>query len=175
MKRSTLLAMYILAGLGTANAADPKMPTFFARREYAGLHTLWTAVADTNGDGIPDLVGGNGGYVQVLPGRGDGTFRPGPGISTVVGGGSFVLADFNRDGRVDVIETGFIGGGVRQYGIAVCLGNGDGTFQAGLFYQVNDSEMGYPIVDDFNGDGIPDVAATAPRACGYSPAKETER
>lgn len=53
------------------------MPSFYARRDYAGLHSNWIQVADTNGDGIPDLIADQEGYIEVQLGNGDGTFRPG--------------------------------------------------------------------------------------------------
>jgi hypothetical protein len=47
-------------------------------------------------------------------------------------------------------------------GIGVCFGDGDGTFQSPVLYQAGgDSLLGYPVVGDFNGDGIPDVALPA--------------
>ena len=60
------------------------MPTFFARRDYPGLNSYFVQVADTNGDGIPDLIANNFGTIEVQFGNGDGTFRLGP--SSSVGG-----------------------------------------------------------------------------------------
>jgi hypothetical protein len=67
------------------------------------------AVADLNGDGIPDVAfvgqgGKNGGYVGVLEGNGDGTFQPAEVhgtagfISTWVG-----IVDLNGDGKPDLL------------------------------------------------------------------------
>jgi hypothetical protein len=136
------------------------MPTFFARRDYAGLYSQHVAVADTNGDGIPDLIAGSG-YVEVLLGNGDGTFSTGPATNTGMRyAASLATADLNGDGRVDLVIAGGPDGVNPPLGIGICLGNGDGTFQDAVFYQAgNDTGIGNPVVGDFNGDGIPDVIA----------------
>src|SRR5690242_15341645 len=158
MRRNVMLAAYLLAYLALARAASPKMPSFFARRDYLGLFSQWVAVADTNGDGIPDLIATDQGYVEVLFGNGDGTFRSGPSQNTIaMFSSSHVATDLNGDGRVDLVLPASLESG--QEGIAVCLGNGDGTFQFGVFYQAgNDTGMVSLVVGDFNGDGIPDIA-----------------
>jgi len=136
--------------------------TFQPRVEYPIYHApidAYLAVADFNGDGIPDVAvvtsnEGDGTHFFVLPGEGDGTFgRP---VSSSVQGvyaypGPVAVADFNGDGKPDLLS----GGGV-------FLGNGDGTFRLGT---VLPSVFGPPYllgpsaVGDFNGDGKPDVAA----------------
>jgi hypothetical protein len=136
--------------------------TFQPRVEYPIYHapvSAYLAVADFNGDGIPDVAvvtsnEGDGTHFFVLPGEGDGTFgRP---VSSSVQGvyaypGPVAVADFNGDGKPDLLS----GGGV-------FLGNGDGTFRLGT---VLPSVFGPPYllgpsaVGDFNGDGKPDVAA----------------
>jgi hypothetical protein len=75
MKRAVwifILCCCVLAG------ATIKQPKFSARRDYPGLYGEFVQVADTNGDGIPDLMVCEFGSVGVLFGDGDGTFRPGP-------------------------------------------------------------------------------------------------
>jgi hypothetical protein len=159
-RRLIFLAACVLASLAAAGAASPKMPTFFARRDYSGLFTQFIQAADTNGDGIPDLIANQEGYIQVLFGNGDGTFRSGANTHAGIGGLQFVATDVNGDGKVDLVMAGQhgINGPV---GIGVCLGNGDGTFQTATFYPAggeNTQTIGQAVVGDFNGDGIPDVA-----------------
>jgi hypothetical protein len=158
MKRSIVLAG-CLAACFAASSATPATPTFSARRDYLGLYSQYVAVADVNGDGIPDLIANDSGAVQVLFGNGNGTFRQGP--TTLTGmpyAGSFVAVDLNGDGKVDLILAGDLSTGA--WGIGVCLGNGDGTFQSVAFYPAGtDNEMSYFVLGDFKGGHTLDVAA----------------
>jgi FG-GAP-like repeat/FG-GAP repeat len=92
--------------------------TFQAVVNYpsGGYWTLSVAVADVNGDGIPDLVAANDcatvcenntgypGSVGVLLGKGNGTFSPGVSFgSGGYGTRSAVVADLNGDGNPDVV------------------------------------------------------------------------
>jgi hypothetical protein len=63
------------------------------------------------------------------------------------------VADFNRDGKLDLV-TSDRGGGVN-----VLLGNGDGTFRAAVRYSAGSASSSV-AVGDFNGDGMPDLAVT---------------
>jgi hypothetical protein len=56
MKQSVAVAAHCLMFLAIAGAAAPTVPAIFARRDYTGLESYWLQVADTNGDGIVDLV-----------------------------------------------------------------------------------------------------------------------
>jgi uncharacterized protein (TIGR03437 family) len=113
------------------------------------------AVADFNGDGIPDigyayneLTPGSG----VVLGNGDGTFRPGvifPIFHNDEGvPNGFFAADFNGDGRADVLYSS-------AESIAwIALGNGDGTFQAPIGVSACTSVA---AVADVNRDGNADL------------------
>ena len=142
------------------------MPTFLARRDYIGLLSNWVQVADTNGDGIPDLIASWQGISEVLFGNGDGTFRSGPSQMLIGSSYSFVATDLNGDGMADLVL-------VDGAAIAVCLGNGDGTFQNPAVYPTANDGLFHMVVGDFNGDGIPDVATAGPTASGCLLARET--
>jgi hypothetical protein len=137
------------------------IPSFYARRDYP-LFANWASIGDVNGDGIPDLIGIEEGFIQVEFGNGDGTFRIGPTQKTLATGAfDTVVVDINGDGRADLIMDAAIQDSASG-GIVVCLGNGDGTFQNGVFYpEGTDSALqtGALVVGDFTGDGILDVAA----------------
>ena len=116
---------------------------------------------DFNNDGIPDVAvaaevpGLNAGKVWVLLGNGDGTLRPTANIQLPYNGERIKAADFNGDGKLDVViqAANFSPPDTVQ----VLLGNGDGTLQAPT---VIDNQPGYPqalAVGDLNGDGKMDV------------------
>jgi VCBS repeat protein len=71
--RSTFLIFTFCCGATTWAAARP---AFFARHDYPTNGHV--AVADVNGDGIPDVVSWFSHTVFTLLGNGDGTFRVGP-------------------------------------------------------------------------------------------------
>src|SRR5258706_534313 len=91
--------------------------TFQPAVEYKSQHSInqFQAIgaADLNADGKLDLVTYNAYYctddcIQVFPGNGDGTFQPGTlfGIRLDRAGltlGTLAFADFNRDGKLDIV------------------------------------------------------------------------
>lgn len=92
--------------------------------------------------------------IYVFLGKGNGTFELANQFwnsSSIPG--SIAAADFNHDGKLDLVLT------MNPSGIAVMLGNGDGTFQAPVTYATDDIPGGLAVAD-VNGDGIPDVLAT---------------
>ena len=129
MRKTSVLTACFLACFASADIASAAAPTFFARRDYPDLGFNWVAVADTNGDGIPDAIGMVSGKVQVLFGNGNGTFRHGPETQTGMQREfTFAPSDSNGDHRVDLVLAGSQLDG--PSGIGISRGNGDGTFQA---------------------------------------------
>jgi hypothetical protein len=137
--------------------------TFQAAVPYTSASPLSVAVADFNGDGIPDLAVANlssSGTVSILLGKGDGTFHTARAYAAGVKTASVAIGDFNGDGIPDLaVANGGPGGhGSNQGGgdTAVLLGNGDGTFRAAVHYAAGASPNSVNVAD-FNGDGTPDL------------------
>jgi len=149
--------------------------------ESGGFGANSVAIADLNGDGIPDLVvadycqsGGSecNGAVAVLLGNGDGTFQPPVTYST----GAYVaysvaVGDLNGDGIPDLVVANWCQS--LQYGdcagngvVSVLLGNGDGTFQPAVTYSSGGYYSTSIAIGDFNGDGYPDLVVA--NACSSS-------
>jgi hypothetical protein len=135
--------------LGKGNGKFKSGPTF----PVSGQNVNNAAVADFNGDGIPDLAISlpDAGEVQVLLGNGDGSFTALAPISVPAGVFKVGTGDFNGDGKPDLVVT--------AYEITVLLGNGDGTFTAEPSIVIPGGATA-TAVGDFNGDGIPDLAVT---------------
>ena len=118
------------------------------------------AVGDFDGDGNLDLaVAGNTlnpDPIQIYLGNGNGTFTAGAAYPTQSYlNSSLQVADFNHDGKLDLVEAGD-GEGNDGEGVNVLLGNGDGSFQAPVFYPVQ-GPVQSAVVGDLTGNGNPDV------------------
>ena len=125
---------------------------------------LGIAAADLNEDGDQDLAITSVGYCEcgilsILLGNGDGTFAE--PIHHSVGKGSFdgsvpyevATLDLNEDAHLDLAIANF--GDVRSGGLALLMGNGDGSFQAPQHYRSRDSfELSHA---DLNSDGHQDL------------------
>ena len=131
----------------------------------AGYATNYLAVADLNGDGIPDIVGSalssgrDFGEVFVLLGKGNREFQkplhfPSGGHQA----SAVAVGDLNNDGIPDLVVAN-TGTDNRpfDYDVAVLLGKGDGTFGSPVRYHAG--VRPYQLaMGDFNGDGNLDVA-----------------
>jgi uncharacterized repeat protein (TIGR01451 family) len=120
-------------------------------------------VGDFNRDRKSDLVVGEFNTsvsLSIRAGNGDGTFQaavpvmnPMPCAPGVAGTYclAFVAADFDKDGKMDLIVAG-------GPGLEVLLGNGDGTFRNGSNISVADGyAVGFVATSDLNADGTADL------------------
>jgi hypothetical protein len=126
--------------------------TFQSHVDYATGYASLVATGDFNGDGYLDLavVGDPQSNLSILLGNGDGTFHLQPQYAVGTGYGHLVVADLNRDGKLDLALTNDGGW------VSVLPGNSDGTFQTSRRY-ITGGWSSVVTAADFNGDGILDL------------------
>jgi hypothetical protein len=169
------LPCWIVLLLGPGRAADPK-PRFVDVTKDSGItiaqntgvggtnpHAV--AVEDFDGDGKPDVIITTFGAPHVRYFRNLGSLRfqdvtKGSGLESFAGEGTgAAVADFDRDGKLDVYLTSLRNGASRLF-----KGKGDGTFtdvseKAGVLLKGAARSCAWSDVD---GDGLPDLYVTSP-------------
>lgn len=162
--------------LAVANGAPNGVSLFFGdgagkfgppSNVSVGFPNTAVAIADFNGDGLVDLTVGNSSPLaptgvddlSILLGTGGGGFAPPQnfGIGTTISRptASIAVADFNRDGKLDVAL-----GYSNLNSVSVFLGNGAGSFSFFGSFSATFQSLFSIAAGDFNGDGNPDVAGT---------------
>ncbi|MCA1684318.1 MAG: VCBS repeat-containing protein, partial [Actinobacteria bacterium] len=144
----------LLLGTGHGNFGPP---TTFASSTIGRPHML--VVADFNGDGHADVAVANfwaqapGSDVSVFLGDGAGHLGVSTRYHTGLGTSSIAVADFNRDGKPDLVVTNLLGGDM-----AVLFGTGGGTFGPAVTFKASGNNPNIVAVGDFNRDGFADLA-----------------
>jgi len=117
------------------------------------------AIADLNGDGIPDVIISDGSGpavgVRVLLNDGHGDLAADVSYPSETGTGagpvSVTVADINGDGKPDLVTANGSDGTV-----SVLINNGDGSFAAPVTYAAGKDPVAV-AVGDVNGDGLRDL------------------
>jgi hypothetical protein len=154
----------------SSNSAEPTgtmSPTFlFSPQASTGLAPFEVELADMDGDGDLDLVTSNlvdqeFSTVSVSKNNGDGTFAPPVDYPVGPNPTDLRLADFNGDGRPDVVCTAALSGknfGEQSYA-TVLFNNGTGGLINRQDYPVGENaNPGGLDVGDYDGDGRLDFA-----------------
>ena len=148
---STPAEVRILLGIGDGSFQAPVVTTL-----ATSAHNF--SVGDFNGDHRADLILSNLDpntstvTLQILIGKGDGTFQAAKAVtSTALVSPSFAIADFDKDGKMDLAVNG-------TGGVLVLRGHGDGTFGPGT----NATPLAIGTASNFlaadvNGDGNVDL------------------
>lgn len=145
------IAIFLTNADGTLSSAD----TYNVTEPATGV-----AVADFNGDHIPDIaVGLLAPNPRILLGNGDGTFQVTPdtnsGPSNSNSATTIYTGDFDGDGKADLIL-----GGINSNG-EVFYGNGDGTFTPPVSLQgFTVAGFTQTVIGDFNRDHRSDAVIT---------------
>ena len=122
--------------------------------EFSGCNGWAVATGDLNEDGHSDLTlecYQTGPTFLVWLGRGDGSFEAPVSYGTELGGTSLALADFDRDGHLDIAA------GLSASALEVWFGTGDGGFGRAVRFAAGGPDAQLATAD-FDSDGKPDLA-----------------
>jgi hypothetical protein len=133
--------------------------TFNAATNYLPLNGPGCiATGDYNGDGRIDFAVTNydGNTVSILLGTAGGTFNSMPSYTVGDRSNCIITGDFNGDGKSDLVSAS---SGSGSHDVFVLLGNGNGTFNTAVPYDlsITGSSPRLVTMGDFNGDGKIDL------------------
>ena len=124
---------------------------------------LSITTGDFNGDGIPDVaIGTTGsatGYLSILPGNGDGTFKAASTFTALPNNQAMVAAPFVTGGPLDILTVSSNATGTNN--VALFSGNGAGSGTVGAPFSLGGlSAVTSVAAGDFNRDGNQDFVVT---------------
>ena len=157
MKTFTKIVVSITAIFTTAFTSAQ---VSFTATHYDSGDNLTYSIAngDFNNDGVLDLVTVNGSTLSFYKGLGAGKFANPVNQTVSANLGQAVVADFNRDGRLDLAISSTGPNGTNGF-VMVLLGNGNGTFTQGTNISISGGAQSLTLAD-FNGDHLPDMAVS---------------
>ncbi len=152
-------SVWVLLNKGTGNF---QISSVYSADSNSGAMVtgMWVALADLDHDSLLDFITGNtaGQFVTVARGNGDGTFHDSPHYneSPSIWANHIAVADFDRDGNLDMVEAG----GGTGVGLSIMLGDAHGVFKAPTFINLGVGGNGavtFVRAADVNHDGKADV------------------
>lgn len=168
----------VIPAVGFAQSPKPRFTDVTAASGIAiaantgvgGTNPHAVAVADFDGDGLPDILITTFGAPHVRYFRNLGNLRfkdvtKGSGLESFAGEGTgAAVADFDRDGKLDVYLTS-----LRQGASRLFKGKGDGTFidvseRAGVLLKTPARSCAW---SDIDGDGFVDLYVTSPQGRNF--------
>jgi hypothetical protein len=123
---------------------------------------LSIAVADFNGDGIPDIAIGtnstSSGYLSILLGNGNGTFQAAKSFAALANNQAMVVAPFVKGGPLDILTVSNNASGTKNGALFIGDGKGGGTL--GAPFNLGLDSVTAVAAGDFNLDGNEDFVTT---------------
>ena len=163
---TTTSGLFLLRSLGGGNGFASAAPLNLSGQLLVGP----LDVQDLNADGLPDLLAltrasstPQNGPVQLVELRNNGTGFDAPALLLTERLLGKAVADFNQDGRLDILLFGpdqFVS--QLPYQLLLLTRNAANTgYDAPVASPLNAFAIGESVVADFNADGRPDVAVNA--------------